>query len=111
MSREPKLVQVEIFGQTYKLRADEDEAYVEQLAAYVDEKMREMARQTRAVDSLKVAILAALNIADEHRRALRSGQGAVPGEGERPTSVAEETASLERRLGEWERVLDEALAG
>ncbi len=111
MSREPKLVQVEIFGQTYRLRADEDAAYVEELAAYVDEKMREMARQTRAVDSLKVAILAALNIADERRRALRSGEGAEPAGGERPAAAEDAAALLERRLGEWERVLDEALAG
>ena len=68
MAPDGRLVQVEIFGQTYRLRADEDPEYVETLAAYVDGKMREISRQTTAVDTLKVAVLTALNIADDHLR-------------------------------------------
>jgi cell division protein ZapA len=62
------LVQVEIFGQSYNLRGEGDAQYIQDLAAYVDRKMREVSEATATVDSLKVAILAALNIADEARQ-------------------------------------------
>ncbi|HVR72310.1 MAG TPA: cell division protein ZapA [Vicinamibacteria bacterium] len=65
MADPPNLVHVEIFGLTYTVRAGADTGYVEKLAAYVDEKMREVSRGTGAVDSVRVAVLAALNIADE----------------------------------------------
>jgi len=61
----PNLVHVEIFGLTYTVRAGADAGYVEKLAAHVDEKMREVSRGSGAVDSVRVAVLAALNIADE----------------------------------------------
>lgn len=66
-----KLIQVEIYGQRYSLRADDDAdaRHVEQLAAHVDRKMREIAQTTPTVDSFKVAVLAAVNIADECLRA------------------------------------------
>ena len=65
-----KLVQVEIYGQRYSLRADEDTdaSYVMQIAALVDRKMREIAETTPTVDSFKVAVLAAVNIADEYMK-------------------------------------------
>ena len=59
------IVKIEIYDQTYNFNADQNEEYLKKLAAYVDEKMREVAESTRTVDSLKVAVLAALNIADE----------------------------------------------
>lgn len=59
------LVPVVIMGQTYKVRAEEDVAYIEELARFVDTKMQTIAETTGTSDSLKVAILAALNIADE----------------------------------------------
>jgi cell division protein ZapA len=58
-------VKVEIYDQSYSVNSEQDEAYVKELAAYVDGKMREIAEATRMVDSLKVAVLAALNISDE----------------------------------------------
>jgi cell division protein ZapA len=58
-------VKVQIFGQTYAIRGDLDEAYVQKLAAYVDEKMRMIAEATVTVDTQKAAVLAALAIADE----------------------------------------------
>jgi cell division protein ZapA len=70
----PNLVHVEIFGQTYAVRAGTEPGYVEQLAAYVDEKMRETSRGG-AVDSVRIAVLAALNIADECFRARSEGRG------------------------------------
>src|SRR2546425_10514001 len=64
-------VQVEIYGQSYNLRGEGEAGYIQDLASYVDRKMREVSEVTATVDSLKVAILAALNIADESRRGLR----------------------------------------
>jgi cell division protein ZapA len=58
-------VKVEIFGQTYSIQGDLDQAYVQNLARYVDEKMNAIADVTRTVDTQKVAVLAALAIADE----------------------------------------------
>lgn len=59
-------MKVEIYDQNYNVNADEgSEAYLKELAEYVDAKMRAAAESARTVDSLKVAVLAALNIADE----------------------------------------------
>ena len=58
-------VRVEIYDQTYNLRGS-DPAYIKKLADYVDGKMRTVAEQTATVDSLRLAVLAALNIADEY---------------------------------------------
>jgi cell division protein ZapA len=61
----PNRIKVQIYGQTYTLAGELDEAYVQQLAKYVDEKMRAVADATQTVDSVKVAVLAAMAIADE----------------------------------------------
>ena len=67
-------VKVEIYGQSYTLSGDVDEAYVQKLARYVDEKMRAVAEATQTVDSVRVAVLAAMAIADElHQREHDSG--------------------------------------
>jgi len=58
-------VKVEIYDQSYNVHAEGNEEYLRKLAAYVDGKMRVVAETTRMVDSLRVAVLAALNIADE----------------------------------------------
>ena len=58
-------MKIEIFDQTYNVNADGNEEYLTELAAFVDKKMRTIAEQTQLVDSVKVAVLAALNIADE----------------------------------------------
>jgi cell division protein ZapA len=58
-------VKIDIYDQSYNVNAEQNIEYVTELAAYVDLKMREVAEATRTVDSLKVAVLAALNIADE----------------------------------------------
>lgn len=71
-SRQPEMreraedsVRVEIFDQSYNLRGS-DPAYIIKLAEYVDGKMRAVAEQTHTVDTVRVAVLAALNIADEY---------------------------------------------
>ena len=55
---------VDIYDQMYHLRGP-DPKYLEQLSALVDAKMRAVAQHGTTVDSLRVAVLAALNIADE----------------------------------------------
>ena len=57
-------ITVDIYDQTYHL-SGQDTAHIRQLAARVDAKMRAVAAQGRTVDSLRVAVLAALNLADE----------------------------------------------
>jgi cell division protein ZapA len=66
-------IRVEIYNQTYSIRSDGDNEYIHELAEYVDRKMREISSGTMTVDSLKVAILAALHIADEFYQ-LRNSQ-------------------------------------
>jgi len=58
-------MKIEIYDQMYNVAGDLDPAYLEQIAKYVDLRMRQVARGTGAVDSVKVAVLAALSIADE----------------------------------------------
>lgn len=76
MEAKPTLTQVEIFGQTYSVRAEGEASYIQDLAAYVDRKMREVAERAPTVDAAKIAILAALNISDEfhqHRTRVQEG--------------------------------------
>src|SRR6187200_2852267 len=61
-------IRVEIYNQTYNIRSDGDTEYIIQLAEFVDSRVRVISSGTLAVDSLKVAILAALHIADELHR-------------------------------------------
>ena len=68
-----KAIRVEIYNQTYSIRSDGDDQYIHDLVTYVDSKMREISSGTLTVDSLKVAILAALHIADEFHQ-LRDSQ-------------------------------------
>ena len=60
----PQAISVEIYDQVYNLRGT-DPAHIEKLAALVDAKMRAVSATGATVDSLRVAVLAALNIADE----------------------------------------------
>ena len=68
----------EIYNQTYNLSTEQGEDYVKELAAYVDGKMHDAAEAARTVDSVKVAVLAALNIADE-LLTLRQRMGEIEG--------------------------------
>jgi cell division protein ZapA len=58
-------MRIEIYDQVYNVNSGQSEQYLAQLASYVDAKMREVAEASQIADSLKVAVLAALNIADE----------------------------------------------
>ena len=92
-----RVVPVEIHGQNYPVRSGLDPAYVAELAAFVDEKMRLASRETPGSDTLKVAVLAALNIADEYFRARNAQQ--------------QDAAALADRAAELDRMLDLALGG
>lgn len=70
-------VRVEIFDQGYNLRGSDPE-YILKLADYVDTKMRAVAEQTHTVDTARLAVLAALNIADEFHLIKRKADGATP---------------------------------
>ena len=86
---------VEIFGRTYHVRGGDDNGYLQGLADLVDRKMREVAEHVKG-DPARVAILAALNLADELFQ-IQSRQ-----EGERVEireKVAELTEELSRSLG------------
>jgi cell division protein ZapA len=58
-------VKIEIFDQFYNINTDQGPEYLQELGDYVDSRMRAVSAAARTVDSLKVAVLAALNIADE----------------------------------------------
>lgn len=65
---EPRVVSVEIHGLRYPIRSTLEASYVAELATYVDAKMHAAADETATGDSVKIAVLAALNIADEYFR-------------------------------------------
>ena len=90
---DPNLVHVDIFGQTYTVRAGTDAGYVQKLAAYVDSQMIEVSRAAGAVDSVRIAVLAALNIADELFRARTRLSGADDQLKRRADSLARELAA------------------
>ncbi len=69
--------EVEIFGQTYNVRGEGDPSYLTELARFVDARMREVAAQVATVDPMKIAILAALNIADEFSRYRKERENAA----------------------------------
>jgi cell division protein ZapA len=88
---DPNVVSVEIRGLRYPIRSSLDARYVNGLAAYVDEKMRAAAESTPSNDPLRLAVLAALNIADELFRCQDAHQ-------EGRTAVAERAERLERLM-------------
>ena len=73
-TRSTTTLEVEIFGETYHVRGDNDPEYLQELAALVDAKMTEVAAHLKTVDRTKIAILAALNVADDLVRC-RKDQG------------------------------------
>jgi cell division protein ZapA len=73
----PGSTNVEIFGQSYNVRGDGDPDYLLELARFVDSRMRDVAAQVATVDPAKIAILAALNIADEFSRYRRQREDAA----------------------------------
>ena len=90
------VVLVEVCGRQYPIRSDLDDTYITELARYVDRKIRTTAKHAHGADSLQVAVLAALNIADEYFR-YRNRQPAPP-------------EDVQRRADELEALVDRAIA-
>ena len=99
MDQSQQIVTVEIHGHRYPIKSALDPAYVAELAAHVDEKMRLASKECPTGDTLKVAVLAAINIADEYFRSRRETDAAQDGQ-----------AGIAHRARELERILDLALA-
>jgi cell division protein ZapA len=95
MPDDDAVISVEIHGQRYPIRSTLDQEYVARLASYVDEKMRAAAVSTPTGDLLRLAVLTALNVADE---LFRCRDGTRVGNGE-----------LAERAGELERLVDRVL--
>lgn len=74
MAEDNNSIRVDIYDETYNLRGS-DPAYIQRLAEVVDAKMRAVAQHTSTVDSLRVAVLAALNIADDYYQLKRKYEG------------------------------------
>jgi cell division protein ZapA len=91
-----QVITVEIAGQQYPIRSTLDPKYVAELAAYVDQKMRAASETAPSSDLLGLAVLVALNIADEYFRA-RDQQSSASGD-------------LNARALRLERLVDEVLA-
>ena len=91
-----RVISVEIAGQRYPIRSSLDQDYVLRLAAYVDEKIGAAADATPTGDSLRLAVLAALNIADELFRVREATR-------RKDHRIAE-------RAGELEQLVDQVLA-
>jgi len=87
---------VQIMGHEYPVEANPgDELYVNRLAQFVEEKMRETKDDSKVVDSYKLAVMAAMNITDELFR-LQEAKGTT-------------SKTLEGKADEWLRILDHAL--
>ncbi len=107
-AREPGAVVVEIYDQVYQLRGVETE-YIERLAAMVDGKMRAVSAHGATVDSLRVAVLAALNIADELMVLRERYEAMLAAEraAQQPTAISIRSRSL---MGMLDDVLEERKA-
>jgi cell division protein ZapA len=88
-------IRVEIYDQEYNMRGDLDPDYIQKLAKLLDGRMRSIAAKTHTVDSLRVAVLAALNIADEYQQL--------------KTKYEATTRQVDQRVLECSEVLDEVL--
>lgn len=75
MEKVPATVDVDIFGSTYHVRGESETGHLRELADLVDRRMRDIAAHLRGADTVKVAILAALNLADELQRAEKQLEG------------------------------------
>ncbi|HVP76526.1 MAG TPA: cell division protein ZapA [Thermodesulfobacteriota bacterium] len=84
-----RLVEIKVFGQTYTVKTDAEEEYIQDVAKYVNEKMEEVLKKTKSVSTLNVAILTALNIADDLLR-----------EKEKRTALLREVEAKSRELVE-----------
>lgn len=88
-------IRIEIYDQEYNVKGSLNSAYLEELARYVDGKMRSIAAKSHNVDSLRVAVLAALNIADEYHQM--------------KSKYETTTQQVEQKVGKYNEALDRLL--
>jgi cell division protein ZapA len=88
-------IRVMIYDQEYHMKGELDAEYIEKLAQFLDAKMRSIAGRTRTVDSLRVAVLAGLNIADEYHQL--------------KTKYESTTREVDEKVSEYNDVLDQIL--
>jgi cell division protein ZapA len=88
-------IRVQIYDQEYHMRGELDPEYIRTLAQFLDAKMRSIAERTHTVDSLRVAVLAALNIADEYHQLKAKYEVA--------------TKRVDEKVDEYSEVLDRVL--
>jgi cell division protein ZapA len=93
---DPRVVQIEVHGQKYPIRTELDTRYVEELAEFVEKRMALAAKASPSSDAVGLAVLTALNIADEYFRSRNHHTS-------NSSTLAERTAALER-------IVDQALA-
>ena len=90
---------VEIFGQEYKIKGVGNPQYIHRIAGYVDKKMREIAHSSGIMSQSRIAILAALNIADElyqEREELEKRQEELEGKAARLGELLDRKIGVER---------------
>ena len=95
MAKDPQRIRVVIYDQEYFMRGDLNQEYIQKLADYVDAKMRTIAERTRTVDTLRVAMLAALNVADEYHQL--------------KARYEEAAEQMDQKVGQYTNALDEIL--
>lgn len=90
-----RVVHVDVLGQSYAVRSELDPAYIAELANYVDQKMQLAAGELSTADVTRVAVIVAMNLADELFRVRAAGAG-----------IEEQVLT---RTAEIERMVDAAL--
>ena len=95
MAKGNQSIRVVIYDQEYFMRGDLNEEYIQKLAQYLDAKMRSIAERTRTVDTLRVAMLAALNVVDEYHQL--------------KARYEEVTLHMDQKVGACSEALDEIL--
>lgn len=90
------VVHVDIHGHRYSVRSDLDPHYISRLAEFLDDRMQAAARELSSADPTRIAVIAALNVADELHRARAESAGAAD--------------RLHARTAEIERIVDAVLA-
>ncbi|OFW38969.1 MAG: hypothetical protein A3J29_12290 [Acidobacteria bacterium RIFCSPLOWO2_12_FULL_67_14b] len=94
---EPRVVQVEVYGQKYPIRTQLEPRYVEELAAFVEQRMKLASNTSPSSDIVGLAILAALNITDEFfrtRAALHNNSGDLVARAEALEKIVDQALEL-----------------
>lgn len=94
MAEDSSVHQIEIFGQSYNVRGEGDNAHINEVASHVDKVMHEVSNSTGIADTFKVAILAALNIADDYLALKKKSSS----EGEKGEDTEKAISSLIKKI-------------